>query len=59
MAMSTQEVLAGQVESAAKAAGMEVISSEVGQDFSGNPTTRFKLALVADRTKTQVLELTR
>src|ERR1700728_5096438 len=58
MAMSTQEVLAGQVESAAKAAGMDVISSEVGQDFSGNPTTRFKLALVANRTKTQVLELT-
>src|ERR1700728_336843 len=57
MAMSTQEVLAGQVESAAKAAGMDVISSEVGQDFSGNPTTRFKLALVADKTRTLVLEL--
>jgi len=55
--MGTQEVLAGQVDAAAKAAGLEVISSEVGQDFSGNPTTRFKLALVADRAKTQVLEL--
>src|SRR5271154_2096754 len=58
MAMGTQEVLAGQVDVAAKAAGLVVISSEVGQDFSGNPTTRFKLAMVADRTKTQVLELT-
>jgi hypothetical protein len=57
MAMGTQEVLAGQVDAAAKAAGLVVISSEVGQDFSGNPTTRFKLALVADRAKTQVLEL--
>src|ERR1700679_2942164 len=57
MAMGTQEVLAGQVDAAAKAAGLVVISSEVGQDFSGNPTTRFKLGLVADNAKTQVLEL--
>jgi hypothetical protein len=34
-----------------------VISSEVGQDFSGNPTTRFMLALAGDKSKTQVLEL--
>src|ERR1700761_814744 len=58
MAMGTQEVLAGQVEAAAKVAGLVVISSEVGQDFSGNPTTRFKLTLVADRARTLVLELT-
>ena len=55
--MGTQAVLAGQVEAAAKAAGLGVISSAVGQDFSGNPTTRFMLALVADPAKTQVLEL--
>ena len=55
--MGTQEVLAGQVETAAKAAGLVVLSSEIGQDFSGNPTTRFKLALAADNAKTQVLEL--
>ena len=55
--MGTQAVLAGQVEAAAKAAGLVVVSSEVGQDFSGNPTTRFMLALVADPSKTQVLEL--
>ena len=46
MGMGTQAVLAGQVEAAAKAAGLVVVSSEVGQDFSGNPTTRFMLALV-------------
>jgi hypothetical protein len=57
MSMGTQEVLAGQVEAAAKAVGLVVISSEAGRDFSGNPTTRFKMALVADRAKTQVLEL--
>jgi hypothetical protein len=50
-------VLARQVEAAAKAAGLVVISSEVGQDFSGHPTTRFMLALVADNSKKQVLEL--
>jgi hypothetical protein len=57
MGMGTQAVLAGQVEAAAKAAGLIVVSSGVGQDFSGNPTTRFMLALVADPAKTQVLEL--
>src|ERR1700678_3277041 len=57
MGMSTQEALAGQVETAAKAAGLVVVSSEVGQDFSGNPTTRFKLGLVADHAKGEVLEL--
>lgn len=55
--MGTQEVLAGQVEAAAKAAGLIVVSSAVGQDFSGSPTTRFMLALATDQSKTQVLEL--
>src|ERR1700733_15834751 len=53
MGMGTQSVLAGQVEAAAKAAGLAVVSSEIGQDFSGNPTTRFRLALVADNAKTR------
>jgi hypothetical protein len=57
MGMGTQAVLAGQVEAAAKAAGLVVASSEVGQDFSGAPTTRFKLALAGDAAKTQVVEL--
>src|SRR5882762_1490185 len=59
MAMSTdtQAVVAGQVEAAAKVAGLVVVSSAVGADFSGNPTTRFILGLVSDPAKTQVLEL--
>jgi hypothetical protein len=57
MGMGTEAVLAGQVEAAAKKAGLVVVSSEVGQDFSGNPTTRFMLALAAEPSKTQVLEL--
>jgi hypothetical protein len=57
MGMEAQAVLAGQVDAAAKKAGLVVVSSEVGKDFSGNPTTRFKLALIADNAKTQVLEL--
>src|ERR1700728_4424401 len=57
MGMGTQAVLAAQVDAAAKKAELVVVSSEVGKDFAGNPTTRFKLALIADSTKTQVLEL--
>jgi hypothetical protein len=57
MDIRTQAVLAGQVDAAAKAAGLVVKSSEVGADFSGNPTTRFTLALASDSAKTQVLEL--
>lgn len=57
MSMETQTVLAAQVEAAAKVVGLVVASSEIGQDFSGQPTTRFKLALVADPSRTQVLEL--
>jgi hypothetical protein len=57
MSIETQTVLAGQVESAARAAGLTVASSTVGADFSGNPTTRFTLALAGDTAKTQVLEL--
>jgi hypothetical protein len=57
MSIESKAVLAGQVEAAAKAAGLVAVSSEVGKDFSGNPTTRFTLALTADRAKSQVLEL--
>ena len=45
MSVDTQAVLAGQVAAAAKAAGLVVVSSAVGKDFSGNPTTRFTLGL--------------
>ncbi len=40
-----------------KAAGLVVVSSAVGKDFSGNPTTRFTLGLASDPAKTEVLEL--
>jgi hypothetical protein len=53
----TSEVLAVQVESAAKAAGMDVVSIESGEKYSGGPTTRFRLAPASDRSKTQLLEL--
>jgi hypothetical protein len=57
MSVDTQAILAGQVAAAAKAAGLVVVSSAVGQDFSGNPTTRFTLGLTNDQAKTEVLEL--
>jgi hypothetical protein len=57
MSTETQTVLAGQVESAAQAAGLTVAATAAGADFSGNPTTRFTLALRNDPAKSQVLEL--
>lgn len=57
MSIETQTVLAGHVVAAAQAAGLAVVSTAEGKDFSGNPTTRFTLGLAADKSKTQVLEL--
>ncbi len=57
MSIETQTVLAAQVDAAVKAAGLTVASTAPGADFSGNPTTRFTLALPSDPAKTQVLEL--
>jgi hypothetical protein len=48
MNTNPRAVLAGQVEAAAQAAGLVVVSSAVGADFSGNPTTRFTLGLGSD-----------
>jgi hypothetical protein len=53
----TSEVLAVQVQSVAKAAGLVVVSTESGEKYSGGATTKFMLALAADRAKTQLLEL--
>src|SRR6202034_1953007 len=53
----TSEVLAVQVESAAKAAGLVVVSTETGEKYSGGATTKFTLALGADPAKTELLEL--
>jgi hypothetical protein len=57
MNIEAQTALAGQVVAAAQAAGLVVVSSAEGKDFSGGPTTRFTLGLAADKAKTQVLEL--
>jgi hypothetical protein len=53
----TSEVLAIQLESAARTAGLVVVSSEAGEKYSGGATTKFTLALAAELAKTQVLEL--
>lgn len=55
--MGTQTGLAAQVESAARTAGLTVVSSEAGADFSGNPTVRFTLGLAGDPAKNETLEL--
>lgn len=51
------EVLAIQVEAAAKAAGLVVVSTEAGEKYSGGATAKFTLALAADPKKTELLEL--
>jgi hypothetical protein len=51
------EVLAVQVESAARAAGLVVVASEAAEKYSGGATTKFTLALAAEPAKTQLLEL--
>jgi hypothetical protein len=57
MSTVAQTALAGQVEAAAKAAGLVVVSSEEGKDFSGGPTARFTLGLASNPARTQTLEL--
>jgi hypothetical protein len=55
------EVLAVQVESAAKTAGLKVVSAEAGENNSGEGTAKFLLALAgstaAAENNTQLLEL--
>jgi hypothetical protein len=57
MSIQTKAPLAAQVEAAAKTAGLVVVSTEVGEGFSGSPTARFTLSLAGDTAKTFVLEL--
>ncbi len=57
MSTVAQTALAGQVEAAAKAAGLVVVASEEGKDFSGGPTARFTLGLASNPARTQTLEL--
>jgi hypothetical protein len=51
------QVLAIQLEAAAKAAGLVVLASEAGEKYSGGATTKFTLALAAEEHKTMLLEL--
>src|ERR1035438_7776203 len=51
------KVLAVQVEAAAKAAGLVVVSSEAGEKYSGGATAKFTLAPAGDPHKTQLLEV--
>ena len=57
MSTVAQTVLAGQVETAAKAAGLVVVAVEEGKDFSGGPTARFTLGLASNPARKQTLEL--
>ena len=50
------EVLAVQMESVAKSAGLVVVSTQAGEN-AGGATARFTLALAGDPKKTQTLEL--
>ena len=52
----SNEVLAGRVEQAAKAAGLQLVSTVAGEGAAGS-TTKFTLALGTDAAKAQTLEL--
>ena len=45
------------LETAAQAAGLHLTANEPGTDFSGNPTVRYTMALLADPSKNHTLEL--
>ena len=53
------EVATGQVEAAAKAAGLTVTGAEPAEGYSGTPTVRYTLVLAADHAKHLQLELSR
>ncbi|MEO6829676.1 MAG: hypothetical protein ABI164_07675 [Acidobacteriaceae bacterium] len=55
----TPTQLTAAMEKAAKAAGLAIVSTDVGQDFHGQPTTCFRFSLpgVTDKDRTLRLEL--
>lgn len=57
MSTGMQTALTGQIETAAQAAGLKITEVTPGADFTGTPTIKFTVALVADPAKTQLLEL--
>lgn len=55
--MSLNTSASATLQAAAKAAGLTLISNEPGIDFSGNPTVRYTMELIADPSKNNTLEL--
>lgn len=55
--MSLDSKLASQIGAAASKNGLEVISAEPGTAFDGTATAKLTIALAADRSKTETLEL--
>lgn len=55
--MSTATAPAAQLDSLARAHGLTLTPEAPGTDFSGNPTVRATMALAADHSKRQELEL--
>jgi hypothetical protein len=57
MSTTAAPALSAHIDTLTKAAGLTILDTTAGQDYTGNPTTRFTLALAAEPTKTQSLEL--
>ena len=55
--MSTAPAPSAHIETLIRTAGLTLLDAASGQDYTGNPTTRFTLALATDPTKIQTLEL--
>lgn len=55
--MSLDSKLAAQISAAAQKNGLAVTAAEPGTSFNGTATTRFTIALAADPSKTETLEL--
>ena len=51
------EAVAAELQAPATAAGLTLTATEPGKDFAGQPTTRMMVALEADPSKNQMLEL--
>lgn len=57
MTTNLKTALTAAMETAAKQAGLTILSAETGTGFSGNPTAVFKLALSADAPAQKTLQL--
>lgn len=57
MPTQSENALTAKLTGAAREAGLVVLSTETGTDFSNKPTTKFRLALTADAPAERVLQL--